>query len=200
MSDESRTATAQGVPGSPDVHQHRRYLLSLARMQLRDAALAEDVVHDTLEAALRNLESFRNQSSVLTWLISILRHKILDALRARKRQPATLSGLQIPVHMRGVDTLFDETGTWAHHPQHWNVPDEALRQAEFLNVLQECMGKLPASVAHAFFLREIMEAETPEITGALDITSNHLGVLMYRARLLLRQCLETNWFQKVPLS
>jgi RNA polymerase sigma-70 factor (ECF subfamily) len=199
MTNEGGTVTLQDAE-LPDVHQHRRYLLALARMQLRDAAAAEDVVQDTLEAALRSVGSFRNQSSVRTWLTGILRHKILDVLRVRKRQPTPTYGLEVPERARAIDSPFDDTGTWSRHPQHWNVPDEAAAQTDFLRVLQECLSKMPASVARAFYLREVMEVETKEITEALDITANHLGVLMYRARLLLRECLESRWFQRDTLT
>lgn len=177
-----------------DAGDHRSYLLAIARMQLRDAALAEDVVQETLIAALACMEGFGQRASLRTWLTGILKHKILDALRARRRIPVPVSELHVPDSRRSVRSLFDEHGAWLDKPQRWGDPEQALAQTDFLAVLQDCLDKLPAGTARAFLLRELMELETAEITETLAITPNHLGVLLYRARMLLRQCLEANWF------
>ena len=172
---------------------HRRYLLRIATLQLRDSTLAEDVVQDTLVAALQGEKSFSGKSSQRTWLTGILKHKVVDAIRQKTRSP-TLPSFDDECRIDDLDALFDETGHWENPPADWGDPESQLSEQQFFEVMQSCLEKLPPNTARIFVMREVMELETEEICGELTITSNNLWVILHRARLQLRQCLEQNWF------
>ena len=126
-----------------------------------------------------------------TWLTGILKHKIVDAIRRQSRERA----LEDPEEGLGdLDALFDQTGHWVDRPQPWDEPDGALHQKQFLAALEACLAGLPARTAQVFMLREHLGLETGEICKELAITATHCWVLLYRARMALRECLEKDWF------
>jgi RNA polymerase sigma-70 factor (ECF subfamily) len=170
------------------VEGERSYLLRYATLQLRDAAAAEDAVQETLLAALAGEASFAGRSNLRTWLTGILKHKIVDAVRRMSREPT--------LPEEDFDALFDERGHWIEMPQAWADPDASLDQKQFFKVLEECLAKLPARTSQAFMLREHMGLETTEICKEISVTPTHLWVLLHRARLALRMCLDMNWFAK----
>jgi RNA polymerase sigma-70 factor (ECF subfamily) len=181
---------------SRDLEAHRGYLLRVARLQLRDEALAEDVVQETLLAALSG-SGFSGKSSLRTWLTGILKHKIVDAIRRKQREPASASSfgnLESELAIEDFDALFGERGDWDAEPADWGDPEAALGQAQFFDVMDFCLDKLPPNTARVFMMREVLDLETDEICKELGITANNLWVILYRARMSLRQCLEQNWF------
>ena len=172
---------------------HRGYLLRVAVLQLRDNDLAEDIVQDTLVAALQGAEGFSGRSSLKTWLTGILKHKIVDAIRRKGREPA-FSTLEEETQIDDLDALFDESGHWDNPPADWGDPEAQLSRSQFFDVMQLCLENLPPNTARVFMMREVMELESDEICKELSITSTNLWVILYRARMALRQCLEQNWF------
>lgn len=92
-----------------------------------------------------------------------------------------------------MDEFFDETGHWIEGPQAWDVPEDALEQKQFLRILQNCMDKLPAKLAALFMLRDVHETDNEEICKELNITATNAWVMLYRARMGMRKCLELNW-------
>ena len=172
---------------------HRGYLLRVAVLQLRDSEVAEDVVQDTLLAALQGAGAFSGRSSLKTWLTGILKHKIIDAIRRKSREPA-LTSLNEEAQIDDLDALFDESGHWDNPPADWGDPESALSRQQFLEVMQMCLEKLPPNTARVFMMREVMDLDSEEICKELSITSTNLWVILYRARMALRQCLEQNWF------
>jgi RNA polymerase sigma-70 factor (ECF subfamily) len=191
---EEESEPQDADPAAFNIKAHRRYLLSVARMQLGDKSLAEDVVQDTLLAAIECLPAYKQQSSMRTWLTGIMKYKLLDALRNRTRTPAPVSTLRIPQTHRSIAQLFDEKGCWWACPEPWEHPDQALTQVDFLRVMEQCLSKLSPTAAQAFLQREVMEMETGEISESTKLNPNHLGVVLYRARMALRECLSDNWF------
>lgn len=190
---------AQQRPTMPDstfsaqLETHRPYLLRVAVLQLRDNTLAEDVVQETLLAALQSESGFSGKSSVKTWLTGILKHKIVDAIRRKSREPA-FATLDEECQIDDFDALFDETGHWENPPADWGDPESQLSRQQFFDVMQFCLEKLPPNTARVFMMREVLELETTEICKELRITSTNLWVILYRARMSLRQCLEQHWF------
>lgn len=174
------------------VERQRAYLLRFAQLQLRDAHLAEDVVQDTLLAALGGESGFAGRSNLRTWLTGILKHKIVDAIRRANREPV-LPADEGP-YDSDFDPLFRPGGHWEERPSPWAGPDEALESREFMAVLEKCLAGLPAKTAKVFMMREHLGLETAEICKALEITPTHCWVLLYRARMALRACLEERWF------
>ena len=177
-----------------ELGRHRGYLLRVAELQLRDRDLAEDVVQDTLAAAMAARDGFSERSTVRTWLTGILKHKIVDAIRHRQRERLHRSLDEESGGLEDFDALFNEEGGWAAPPADWGDPETALSRQEFMAVMELCLEKLPANTARVFVMREVMELETDEICKELTITANNLWVILYRARMALRLCLEQNWF------
>lgn len=181
-----------------ELETHRRYLLRVAQLQLRDADLAEDVVQETLVAALGAQRGFSGRSSVKTWLTGILKHKIVDAIRQKQRQPVVMATFDEEIDLEEFDPMFKDNGAWAAPPADWGDPENALSRTEFLAVIEFCLEKLPPNTARVFMMREVMGLESDEICKELTITANNLWVMLYRARMALRHCLEQNWFSASP--
>jgi len=178
------------------INTYRSYLLRVAQLQLRDHALAEDVVQETLVAALAG-SGFSGKSSLKTWLTGILKHKIVDAIRRKQREPlaiASFGNIENELGIDDFDALFTERGAWDSPPADWGDPEQSLNRRQFMDVMDFCLEKLPPNTARVFMMREVMELETDEICKELTITANNLWVILYRARMALRQCLEQNWF------
>jgi len=177
-----------------ELEVQRGYLMRVARLQLRDIALAEDVVQDTLTAALTAQAGFTGKSSVKTWLTGILKHKIVDAIRRKQREPISASALDEEADLEDFEGLFKENGAWQAPPADWGDPEQSLSRQQFFDIMQFCLEKLPPATARVFMMREVMELESDEICKELTITANNLWVILYRARMSLRECLELNWF------
>lgn len=177
--------------------EHRTDLVRFAALSLRDEALAEDVVQEAMMAALRSLEGFGGRSSLKTWLYAIVKRKVLDALRARRRE-TPLSQLHDDNDSGDdmLDRLFDERGHWHadHRPHRWADPDESLEQEQFWAVFEICVRDLPVRPGRVFAMRELLGLDTGEICKELAITASNCWVLLHRARLRLRACLEARWF------
>lgn len=174
----------------------RHDMLRFARLHLRDAALAEDAVQDSIEAALVGVRRYAGQASLKTWVFGILRHKIVDLLR-RGRNTVTFSSLADDDDVDAVvDALFRASGHWQlqSRPAAWAEPETSLANKEFWVVFEACLSRLPESVARVFTMREMLELETAEICTQLAISANNCHVILYRARTRLRECLERNWF------
>ena len=182
------------------VDDHGDYLFRYALVRLRDDERAEDVVQETLLAALQHLRSYSGRATERTWLTGILKHKIVDQIRKScKEVPFEPSDTDLSE----FDPLFERPDEFQGHwsdtlsPRVWNrTPEDAVRQDEFFGVLQKCMGKLPERVAHVFTLREMNELDTEEICSMLELSTSNFWVMMHRARMSLRRCIEINWFMK----
>lgn len=176
------------------LEEHGDYLFRFAMLRVRDADVAEEVVQDTLLAALEAKSQFRGQASVRTWLVGILKHKILDHFRARHRA-FSLSDLDPPE--RTEENLFDQKGNWRVEPGDWTLdPGAMLEREEFWQTFDTCMSELPERSAQIFALREFDGLSSKEIGDHLSISPAHLDVLMYRARLSLAHCLDIRWFHR----
>lgn len=175
----------------------RPELLRFARLQLRDAAAAEDAVQEALLAALRNAAQYEGRAQARAWVFGILKHKIVDLIRQQHRSVNASSLAADGEEADGaLEALFDASGHWSlsARPQGWNDPDAALHQKDFWDVFDACLNRLPEHTARVFMMREFLEFETPEVCRELGITANHCHVILHRARLALRQCLERGWF------
>ncbi len=176
------------------VENQRPYLLRYASLQLRNPEAAEDAVQETLLAALAGSAGFSGRSNLRTWLTGILKHKIVDAIRRASREQPLHDGDESA--SGNLDALFDRRGHWQEPPAAWEDPGGALHQKQFLAALEACLAGLPAKTAQAFMMREHLGLDTGEICKELGITATHCWVLLYRARMALRQCLDANWFGK----
>ncbi|MBK7050998.1 MAG: sigma-70 family RNA polymerase sigma factor [Rhodoferax sp.] len=174
----------------------RDYLLRFARLQLRNDTWAQDAVSETVLAALAKPQSFGNRSQLKTWLVGILKHKVIDALRHHSRE---ISGLGTgdeddtdPLEYLG----FKADGHFAQMPAEWGNPVQQIRNRQFLEIMDACINKLPVTQGRLFLMREWLELSSEEVCKELNLTSTNLYVQLHRARLRLRECLELNWFGK----
>jgi RNA polymerase sigma-70 factor (ECF subfamily) len=178
---------------SPNMHdwlnEHGDFLYRFALARLRDPHQAEDVVQETFLAAIKS--NFSGDSAPRTWLTGILKHKIIDVMRKSVREVAA-SDL-VTDEDANIDEFFDEKGHWIDKPQAWDIPEDALEQKQFLSILQTCMDKLPAKSAQLFMMRDVHETDNEEICKELSISTTNAWVMLYRARMGLRKCLEINW-------
>jgi RNA polymerase sigma-70 factor (ECF subfamily) len=151
-------------------------------------------VSETVLAALANPQSFANRSQLKTWLIGILKHKVIDALRHHSREVCSLDSpdddAADPLDYLG----FKADGHFSQVPAEWGNPEQQISSRQFLEVLDACTNKLPASQGRLFLMREWLELSSEEICKELSLTPTNLYVQLHRARLRLRECLELNWF------
>ena len=177
---------------------HGDYLYRYALMRVRDAAVAEDVLQETLLAAIHSCERHAGRSSERTWLVGIMKHKVVDHFRRLART----SQFQLTTEA-DEGNCFEESGPWRGHwhedqaPFSWSV-DAArlLESSEFWETFHRCLSQLPQQMSVAFTLREIEGLSSTEICEILNITPNNLWVLLHRSRSKLRQLLEANWFSR----
>ena len=172
-------------------------LLRFARLQLRDAGAAEDAVQETMLAALTGSHRFESRSSYKTWLISILRNKIVDIIRSQSRElPASALADDEAGDDLLDESLFDPRGHWqpGARPARWADPEASFEQQQFWKVFEACLDHLPPKTARVFLMREFLGLDTGEICKETGISSSNCWVVLHRARMGLRTCLETRWF------
>jgi RNA polymerase sigma-70 factor (ECF subfamily) len=185
-SEEALSAAAVGW-----LTDHGDALYRYAKQRVRAPDIAEDLVQDTLLAALASWASFAERSGERTWLIGILKHKLVDHLRKSMRErPLT--------ELQGEENLdpFDKNGHWKTRVSRWQCdPHEMIENAEFQKVLASCLSKLPARIAHVFWLHEAESMNSKELCKELDISPTNVWTMLHRARVRLQRCLSLNWFE-----
>lgn len=171
-------------------HGDVMYRYTLVRVGSDD--IAENLVQETFLAALKSKDSFSGRSSERTWLMGILKHKMLDHYRRRGREVATEDIDDAP---DPTDDLFDAKGHWAIGPSHWTDPEGSLEKEAFWEVLSECTEKLPDRLKTCFTLREVDGVPGAEVCKVMGISETNLWVMIHRARARLRRCIELGWFE-----
>ena len=171
---------------------HGDALYAFAMMRVSNAATAEDLVQETLLAGLTAVQAFESRASVRTWLIGILKNKLIDHLRKSGREIGFAPGADDEGDLNGK---FDVTGHWAEAPVDWGDPAALAENADLRAAMMRCIGHLPDKLRTPFVLREIDGLETDALIKVLDISSaNNLWVMLSRGRERVRTCLERTWF------
>jgi RNA polymerase sigma-70 factor (ECF subfamily) len=176
---------------------HGDYLFRFALLRVQNESLAEDMVQETLLAALSARHQRVGQSSERTWLTGILKHKIIDHFRRSWREQP-LDDDDAVADLQGeadMNEFFAGDGHWDVRPASWGNPSKELEQHQFFDVLQGCIERLSPRIAQVFILKELQEMSNEEICNELDTSATNVGVMLYRARMSLRQCLEFRWFE-----
>jgi RNA polymerase sigma-70 factor, ECF subfamily len=189
--------TLQGAAGTGITFEtlaaERPYLLRIAQLELRDRHLAEDCVSDVLTQAFERRDSFQGRASLRTWLTAILKNRVVDILRKQWReQPLEPAGDESDENQ--LDRLFDASGHYLDKPRDAGDPAELAQQDDFLVAVQRCVDKLPKRIGQLFVLREVFGSDTSELCKDLQITASNVWVQLYRARMMLRTCLEQGGF------
>lgn len=175
------------------VDEHADALFRYAILRARDRQAAEDLVQETFLAAVQKTDSFRFESSRRTWLIGILKHKVIDYHRKISRERTV-----VPINESDtvIDSWFDRKGSWIKLPGAWKTdPSQLLERKEFWAVFESCRSALPARMGDAFTLRMVDDLKAVEVCKVLAITPTNLWVMLHRARARLRACLDANWFK-----
>ena len=176
------------------IDQFGDYLYRFALARIKDQTAAEDLVQETFLAALHGRKNFKGRSTVKTWLSAILKHKIVDYLRKNSRKQVINDTDTIT---ESIDGFFHKNGNWKIRPGKWNLdPSKIYEQREFMDTFYKCLSELPDRLSKAFVLREMEGHSTKEICNALQVSSTNSWVMLYRARMFLRGCLELSWFNK----
>jgi RNA polymerase sigma-70 factor (ECF subfamily) len=190
--DEEAVSPEQNANVSHWLVEHGDAMYRYARARVGRRELAEDLVQETFLAAVQSREPFRCESSLRTWLIAILRRKIVDHYR---RHPRAVDGEAQSIQATPeYAQLFTSAGSWRQLPAVWKSPGDALENREFWVVLGTCLSKLPSSLARTFLLRELVGVEMDELRETQVLSGVNVRVRLHRARVLLRECLERNWF------
>ncbi len=199
MTAPNATIAAQTDP-KDWVELYGDYLYRFAMTRVRDPALAEDMVQETFLAALRKRTSFAGRSSERSWLASILKNKVYDHFRKHSR---VTNYSEEAFFEKEEKDLFTHDGEWPGGwkpesvPLDWSEkPGRGLDREEFWRAFHHCTSLLPRNVAQVFQMREVDELETDTICETLNITPNNLWVILHRARLAMRKCLEENWVRR----
>lgn len=175
----------------------RKQMLRFATTQLLDAHLADDVVQEALVGALKGTHAFRGQAAIKTWVFAILKNKIADALRQKHLHEQARVLLKEDEEIEDFSDSFRPNGHWqsSARPATWMNPQESLDQSQFWMIFEACLDGLPAKQGRAFMMREFVEMSTEEICQEMDISLTNLNVLLHRARMRLRECLNIKWFE-----
>lgn len=174
--------------------RHGNALYRFALLRLRDAQKAEEVVQETLVAALQARARYSGDASVRTWLIGILKHKIIDLFRQEAREMHVASPDRVCADAEAIadDDLFDARGHWREKISDWGNPEDTLARGQMMAILQRCLDALPERLARLFMLREVMEETTDTICQEMAISETNVWTMLYRARMGLRKCLDHN--------
>ena len=194
-----KTTAAPVVMTDPELLKSLRgQMLKFAVLQLGDHSSAEDAVQEALIGAMKNVAAFRGRAALKTWVFAILKNKIADALRQKKRLGEASALMQEREEQEDMDELFNARGFWEadERPAAWGNPQETLHQAQFWKIFEICLEALPGQQARVFMMREYIGLESDEICATVGISTSNLNVIMHRARLRLRECLENSWYFK----
>jgi RNA polymerase sigma-70 factor (TIGR02943 family) len=175
-----------------DLYGNHLYRYALSRVS--DAETAQDLVQEALAAGIQSYRRFKGQSSIKTWLIAILKRKVVDHYRRlrvrRETEGAALTS-------ESVEHQFNHRGNWHVMPDEWAVnPGSVYEQKEFMDILYHCLAGMPQRLAEIFMLREFEELNTKAICEQLDISESNCWVMLYRARMQLRACIEKKWLDE----
>jgi RNA polymerase sigma-70 factor (ECF subfamily) len=179
------------------VEEYGDALFGFAAARVRDRVVAQDLVQETFLAAIKASAGFAGRSSERSWLFGILRNKLADHYRLQKRE-VSIADPDAPLPEEqgafGASGLSKDGWVMRLAPKAWETPDGTLVSKEFQGVLKNCLSRLPDKVAQVFLLREIDGVPSEEICKDLGLSPNNLWVMLHRARMGLRRCLEVHWF------
>lgn len=174
----------------------RQQMVRFATQQLSVPTAAEDAVQEAFVGAFRNASSFQGKAALKSWVFAILKNKIADTLRQKQRYVEASRLQKDQEEELDFSELFNQRGYWPRdeHPHAWSEPDAVLKDQHFWRIFEVCLDNLPGNQGRAFMMREFIELESNEICDAMAVTESNLNVMLYRARMRLRECLTINWF------
>ncbi|MDT8363410.1 MAG: sigma-70 family RNA polymerase sigma factor [Nitrosomonas sp.] len=174
------------------LEEHGDYLFGYALLRVKDRHIAEDLIQETLLAAISAQNTFSHQSSVRTWLIGILKHKLMDYFRRQGRELAIAELVDQDADDDSLDHFFKLNGDWQDKPAMFPDPETALEQKEFWEIFMRCLSDLSPKQANVFLAKEIHGMKNDAICKDFKLSPTNVWVLMHRARLSLARCLKVH--------
>ncbi len=177
---------------NPDlwVNKYADQLYAYIAVRLNDTGIAEDIVQDTFLSAWKNRDSYKGEASEKNWLFAICKNKIIDHYRKSAHQIAK------PSVVDASDAFFDEAEHWTAEagPVDWGLSEhQTIEKKEFYRILEKCKSKLQQIQQSVFVLKYLEGQDSDVICKVLNITASNYWVIMHRAKLQLRSCLDKNW-------
>ena len=200
MSSQKHTESSSSETHTIDPHQwvthHADYLYNYAITRINEEEQARDLVQETFLAALERIDRFEGRSTERTWLTAILKNKIIDIYRKKSSSLKNIS-MDSDAEQNDQDFFDPNDGHWkkAHQPQPFGIEDttDALNDKEFNSILKKCMQKLPGLWLSVFTMKHMDDESTDFICSELKVTPSNFWVIIHRAKLNLRACLQKNW-------
>lgn len=167
------------------------YLFNYTISRVNDREIAKDIIQDTFFAGLKSMKNFKGEASERTWLISILKRKIIDYYRK-------INSKKGQTEVRMTYNTDENEGDWLEErveDENYLNAQDILENTELGDAIYDCMSKLPKRQATVFKMKTILNYETETICNELNITASNLWVIIHRARLALAECMEKHWFK-----
>lgn len=166
------------------------YLFNYTITRVNDREMAKDLVQDTFFAGLKSMKNFKGEATERTWLISILKRKIIDYYRKINSNKG-----KAEVRMSFVSD--EHEGDWLEErvaDPFDKTAEDTLENSELGDAIYNCLSKLPEKQAAVFKMKTIEGMETETICNELNITASNLWVIIHRARIAMADCMEKTWF------
>ncbi|WP_353778911.1 sigma-70 family RNA polymerase sigma factor [Winogradskyella sp. 3972H.M.0a.05] len=173
------------------IERYSDYLFNYTISRVNDRDMAQDLVQDTFLAGLKSMANFKGEASERTWLISILKRKIIDYYRKINSNKG-----KAEVRM-SYNSDSETEGDWLEErvaDPFDKTAEDTIENSELGMAIHDCIGKLPEKQATVFKMKTLLGYETEAICNELDITASNLWVIIHRARTAMADCLEKNWF------
>ncbi len=173
------------------IDSYSDYLYNYTITRVSDREIAQDLVQDTFFAGLKSMKNFKGEASERTWLVSILKRKIIDHYRK-------INSNKGKAEVRTAYNSDSETeGDWLEErvaDPFDKTAEDNLENKELGLAIHSCIGKLPEKQATVFKMKTLLDYETDAICNELSITPSNLWVIIHRARTAMAECLKQNWF------
>ena len=172
------------------IDRYSDYLFNYTISRVNDREMAKDLVQDTFVASLKSMKNFKGEASERTWLISILKRKIIDYYRK-------INSKKGKAEVRMDYNSDEEEGSWLEErvaDPFDKTAEDTLVNDELGDAIYACLDKLPNKQAQVFKMKTIQGLETKTICNELNITASNLWVIIHRARTAMAECMEKNWF------
>ncbi|HLV15399.1 MAG TPA: sigma-70 family RNA polymerase sigma factor [Xanthomarina sp.] len=173
------------------IDKYSDYLFNFTISRVNDREKAKDLVQDTFFAALKSMKNFKGEASERTWLISILKRKIIDHYRK-------INSIKGQAEIKIEFNSEDDEGSWLETrvaDADYKTAEDSIINDELGDAIFNCLSKLPSKQATVFRMKTIEGLETETICNDLNITASNLWVIVHRARIAMAECMEKNWFK-----
>ncbi len=173
------------------IEAYADYLFNYTITRVKDRETAQDLVQDTFVAGLKSMKNFKGEASERTWLVSILKRKIIDHYRKINSKKGQA---EVKINFNSGE---DNEGDWLEQrvaDPYDRTAEDRIENTELGSAIHDCLAKLPKKQAEVFKMKTMLGYETEAICNELGITASNLWVIVHRARTALASCLKENWY------